>query len=122
MRSAAISVIISMALSGAAVAQNAPQPNRQARGYAAKSAPAKPAPAKPRGIIAVSQSPLPSYDSGTYQRIQAAMLSYSALQVRGGWPMLPAKAPLEPGISGPDVALLRQRLVLVDDLAANKAD
>jgi L,D-transpeptidase YcbB len=70
----------------------------------------------------VSTSPQPTFDEGTTQRIAAAMLSYSALEVRGGWPAIPASSKLVPGARGADVALLRQRLALTDDLAAEKAD
>ena len=49
------------------------------------------------------------------------MLSYSAIEVRGGWPTL-AKGTLEPGMSGPAVAALRQRLAITDDLPAEVAD
>ena len=54
-------------------------------------------------------------------RIAAAMLSYSAIEVRGGWPTLPANAKLAPGSRGPEVALLRERLAITDDLPADKA-
>ncbi|MFL6972580.1 MAG: L,D-transpeptidase family protein, partial [Xanthobacteraceae bacterium] len=56
-------------------------------------------------------------DEGTAQRMAAALLSYSAIEVRGGWPAVPASARLAPGSSGPEVALLRERLVITDDLA-----
>ena len=49
----------------------------------------------------VSASPHPTFDEGTAQRISAAMLSYSALEVRGGWPTLPASTKLAPGAAGP---------------------
>ena len=50
------------------------------------------------------------------------MLSYSTLEVRGGWPTLPADVmKLAPGASGPDVALLRERLAITDDLAPQHA-
>ena len=49
------------------------------------------------------------------------MLSYAAIEVRGGWPSLP-KGLLEPGMSGPAVAALRQRLAITDDLPAEVAD
>ncbi|MCC6887970.1 MAG: L,D-transpeptidase family protein [Hyphomicrobiales bacterium] len=66
----------------------------------------------------ISDAPEPSYDSGTARRLAAAMLSYSTLEVRGGWPTMPAEvAKLAPGASGPHVALLRRRLALTDDLA-----
>jgi L,D-transpeptidase YcbB len=69
--------------------------------------------------LALSSDPV--FDDGTYQRIKEALLSYSDIQVRGGWPTLPADAvKLAPGASGPDVALLRQRLVVTEDLAANQ--
>ena len=69
----------------------------------------------------VSGSTVPTLDEGTAQRMAAAMLTYSALEVRGGWPTLPATAAkLAPGARGPDVALLRQRLAMTEDLAAEK--
>jgi murein L,D-transpeptidase YcbB/YkuD len=80
---------------------------------------AKPAPA---ARILVSQSPNPTFDEGTIQRISAAMLSYTVLEVQGGWPMLPANAKLAPVSKGPDVALLRQRLAMTEDLPADKAE
>jgi L,D-transpeptidase YcbB len=80
---------------------------------------AKPAPA---ARILVSQSPNPTFDEGTIQRISAAMLSYTVLEVQGGWPTLPPSAKLAPGSKGPDVALLRQRLAVTEDLPADKAE
>ena len=63
-----------------------------------------------------SKAPEPTFDEGTARRIGAAMLSYSAIEVRGGWPALPANAKLAPGATGPEVALLRRRLEMTDDL------
>ena len=83
--------------------------------------PAKQVATTERGIAKVSKSDLPTFDEGTYQRIKAAMLSYASIEVRGGWPTLPANAKLAPGATGPNVALLRKRLVATDDLAADKA-
>ncbi len=82
---------------------------------------AKPA-AKPastpesRSAAALALSAEPVFDEGTYQRIKETLLSYSAIQVRGGWPTLPADVKLAPGATGPDVALLRRRLVISDDM------
>ena len=73
------------------------------------------------GKVAMSQSPIPSVDEGTVQRISAAMLSYTVLEVQGGWPVLPAGTKLAPGSKGPDVTLLRRRLAMSDDLAAANA-
>jgi L,D-transpeptidase YcbB len=84
-----------------------------------KTAP-KPAASTPesRSAAALALSSEPVFDEGTYARIKEALLSYSAIQVRGGWPMLPADAKLAPGESGPNVALLRRRLVISDDMAS----
>src|SRR5262245_38354101 len=91
---------------------------------AAKQPAAKPAqPARTpasRSAAALAATREPILDDGTYQRISQAMLSYSAIQLRGGWPKLPSGVKFEPGATGPHVALLRQRLALVDDLAAEK--
>ncbi len=70
-----------------------------------------------RSAAALALSADPVFDEGTYQRIKEALLSYSAIQVRGGWPALPADAKLGPETSGPTVAVLRERLVISDDLA-----
>ena len=61
----------------------------------AKTKPSAPA-AKPAAAarILVSQSPNPTFDEGTIQRISAAMLSYTVLEVQGGWPTLPPSAKL----------------------------
>jgi murein L,D-transpeptidase YcbB/YkuD len=69
-----------------------------------------------RSAAALALSADPMFDEGTYQRIKEALLSYSAIQVRGGWPVLPADAKLSPEAPGPAVALLRKRLVISEDL------
>jgi murein L,D-transpeptidase YcbB/YkuD len=112
MRHAAISLVLSMVLAGPVAAQNAmPIP---------KPAAAKPAAPKPDSIAPVSKSPLPTFYGNTYQRTAAALLSYTTIDLRGGWPTLPKTAQLAPGASGPDVLLLRQRLAMTDDLAADQ--
>jgi L,D-transpeptidase YcbB len=73
-----------------------------------------------RSAAALALSADPVFDEGTYQRIKEALLSYADIQVRGGWPTLPADARLAPGVSGPEVALLRRRLVASDDLASEQ--
>jgi L,D-transpeptidase YcbB len=99
-------------------------PAKQQAPAAAKTAPAKAphaakAPSTPEGrsAAALALSADPAFDEGTYGRIKEALLSYSAIQVRGGWPDLPVEAKLAPDASGPNVALLRRRLVISDDLA-----
>jgi len=73
--------------------------------------------------VRMSQSPDPAFDEGTIQRISAAMLSYTVLEVQGGWPTLPASTgKLVPGARGPEAALLRRRLAMTDDLPAEAAE
>ena len=107
-------VLLSGALAAPALAQtSAPAPKSKA----AAAQPAGPS----QTVPSVAQAPDPVFDEGTAQRIAAAMLSYSAIEVRGGWPTLPANAKLVPGASGPDVALLRRRLEITDDLPPAQA-
>ena len=103
-------LLLATVLAGPAFTQTAATPPR------AKAA----QPAAPAKAL-VSNSSIPTFDEGTVPRIAAAMLSYSAIEVRGGWPTLPANAKLASGSRGPEVALLRERLVLTDDLPADKA-
>jgi murein L,D-transpeptidase YcbB/YkuD len=76
--------------------------------------------AEVRSAAALAISAYPTFDEGTYNRIKEALLSYSAIQVRGGWPAVPAEARLSPGVSGPDVALLRRRIALTGDISAKQ--
>jgi murein L,D-transpeptidase YcbB/YkuD len=106
------------AASGEAWSQAAGAAKPPVAGKPAVAAP-KPTPAS-RSAAALAASADPTFDDGTFQRIKEALLSYSALQVRGGWPVLPANAKLAPGASGPDVATLRRRLVVTEDMPADK--
>ena len=110
----------------------APAPAQSTRPAAATAA-AKPAkkpratakaPSTPeaRSAAALALSADPVFDEGTYQRIKEALLSYSAIQVRGGWPALPADVKLGPEATGPAVALLRRHLVISDDLAPEQEE
>src|SRR6266478_2541611 len=85
--------------------------------------PAKPAAAstpESRSAAALALSHEPTFDEGTAQRIREAALSYADLAIRGGWPMISAEAKFALGTAGPHDDLLRQRLMLSDDLAADK--
>ena len=110
MRLVPFTLVLAVALIGPALAQGG----------------SKPAPTRvPAQVPALrmSQSPDPTFDEGTIQRMAAAMLSYTVLEVQGGWPMLPpSSSKLAPGSTGPDVALLRRRLAITDDLPADQAD
>jgi len=74
-----------------------------------------------RSAAALALSHEPTFDEGTAQRIKDAALSYSDLAVRGGWPVIPTEAKFASGVPGPHDDLLRQRLVVSGDLAADKA-
>jgi murein L,D-transpeptidase YcbB/YkuD len=91
---------------------------------AAHPAPAKPAAAastpESRSAAALALSHEPTYDEGSAQRIREAALSYSDLAVRGGWPAIPADAKFALNTPGPNDDLLRKRLVMSGDLAADK--
>src|SRR6516165_3759424 len=56
----------------------------------------KPAPAfstpESRSAAALALSSEPVFDDGTYLRIKQTLLSYSDIEVRGGWPIVPANA------------------------------
>jgi L,D-transpeptidase YcbB len=115
LRLTAMTCALAGLLAGPAWAQGAPAAPRPKA--PAQAAPQPPAASAPAPTVVVSKAPEPTYDEGTALRIAAAMLSYSALEVRGGWPTLPpTAAKLAPGASGPDVVLLRQRLAMTDDL------
>jgi len=111
-------LVFAALLAGPAPAQT--MPPAAAKPPVAAAAPVKPA-ASHRALVSTSTHP--TVDENTVQRISAAMLSYSVLEVQGGWPTLPANAAkLAPGSKGPDVALLRQRLAITEDLPADKAN
>ena len=74
-----------------------------------------------RSAAALALSHEPTFDAGTAQRIKEVALSYSTLAVRGGWPAIPADAKFMPGVAGPNDELLRKRLVISGDLAAEKS-
>jgi L,D-transpeptidase YcbB len=74
-----------------------------------------------RSAAALSLSHEPTLDAGTVQRIKDAALSYSDLAVRGGWPDIPTNAKFAAGVAGPHDELLRKRLIVSGDLAADKS-
>ena len=130
MRPIAIASVVLALAAGPAAAQTAGQPLVTVKPKASSAKP--PNPAKPRHMAkpastpegrsaaALALSAEPVFDEGTYQRLKEALLSYSAIQVRGGWPILAADAQLAPGGSGPSVALLRRRLAITEDLGAER--
>ena len=130
MRPIAIASVVLALAAGPVAAQTAGQPLVTVKPKASSAKPPNPAKpprvAKPastpegRSAAALALSAEPVFDEGTYQRLKEALLSYSAIQVRGGWPSLAADAQLAPGGSGPGVALLRRRLAITEDLGAER--
>ncbi len=130
MRPIAIASVVLALAAGPAAAQTAGQPLVTVKPRAASTKPPNPAKpphvAKPastpegRSAAALALSAEPVFDEGTYQRLKEALLSYSAIQVRGGWPSLAGDTQLAPGGSGPSVALLRRRLAITEDLSAQQ--
>jgi murein L,D-transpeptidase YcbB/YkuD len=60
----------------------------------------------------------PGYGPKTYDRTLEALVTHEDIAGRGGWPKVPAGATaLKPDSQGPDVALLKRRLMLSGDLA-----
>jgi L,D-transpeptidase YcbB len=126
MRTTLIAGLVLALATGSALAQGVATPAKPAVAPKPTVAPKPPqAVVKPpstpesRSAAELALSSDPVFDEGTFQRIKEALLFYSDIQVRGGWPLLPADAKLTPGASGPYVALLRQRLVISDDMPAN---
>ena len=123
MRVAVITAVIFALACAPALAQSGNAPGAAKSQPAAKSLQPSPKAASTpemRSAAELALSSDPVFDDGTYLRIKDALLSYSAIQVRGGWPALPADAKLAPGSSGPTVALLRQYLVVSDDMSEAK--
>jgi len=64
--------------------------------------------------FSLARDPLPDHEQ------KQAALSYSDLAVRGGWPTIPTEAKFAIGVQGPNDDLLRRRLIISGDLAADK--
>ena len=118
-RSVTFAVLAAGLMAGPALAQTNSPPKAKAKAQTQAQTETKAPKKSLQAASRISNSPHPSYDNETARRISAAMLSYSTLEVRGGWPTLPAEVmKLAPGASGPEVALLRERLAITDDLRA----
>jgi murein L,D-transpeptidase YcbB/YkuD len=112
------------------VGQAGPKPAASAGTVPAAASPGHQAPPKAvapgatpesRSAAALALTHEPTYDEGTAQRIKEAALSYADIAVRGGWPVIPADAKFALGVQGPSDELLRQRLIISGDLAADQA-
>jgi L,D-transpeptidase YcbB len=87
----------------------------------AKAPVAPGATAESRSAAALALTHEPVYDEGSAQRIKDAEQRYSDIAARGGWPAIPADAKFTIGTAGTNDDLLRQRLIITGDLAADKA-
>jgi murein L,D-transpeptidase YcbB/YkuD len=124
--------ILAMALTlagGSALAQVAPPAAKPAAApvtanpaHAAQPKPAAAPASTPeqRSAAALALSHEPTFDEDTAQRIKEAALSYSDIAVRGGWPTIPNDAKFAIGAASANDDLLRKRLIITDDLAAEK--
>jgi murein L,D-transpeptidase YcbB/YkuD len=117
-------LVVALSCAGSALAQTGAPPAAKKAPVAAPAT--KKAPVAARAAVVrvptASTAPEPTFDEGTAMRIATTLLSYSALEVRGGWPTMPlGVAKLAPGAQGPDVALLRRRLAMTDDLSPEEA-
>ncbi len=60
----------------------------------------------------------PGYGPNTYDRTLEALIAHEDIANRGGWPKVPGSvSSLKPDVQGPDVTVLKQRLMLSGDLA-----
>ncbi|TCR61082.1 L,D-transpeptidase family protein [Bosea sp. BK604] len=60
----------------------------------------------------------PSYGPNTYDRTLEALIAHEDIASRGGWPKVPGSVTaLKPDSQGPDVAILKQRLMQSGDLS-----
>jgi len=94
------------------------QPQARPKAPPTAETPANPA-APVQSVASPAKAPEPAVDEGTAQRMAAALLSYSAIEVRGGWPTVPANAKLAPGGSAPEVASKQAGALIASWIAIN---
>lgn len=109
-------MLLAFAASTAALAQ-APTP-ASAPADAAPSAHVDPKKMTPdeRSAAILAQHGEPVFDLQSVSRTEDAVARYKAIAAKGGWPSIPGDAKYAPGAVGPDVDLLRRRLVITGDL------
>jgi murein L,D-transpeptidase YcbB/YkuD len=61
----------------------------------------------------------PMFTPQTAGYAEMAIQRYTEIAAYGGWPFVPGDVPLRIGVSHPNVSILRQRLMVTGDLAAN---
>lgn len=70
----------------------------------------------------LSKSSAPTFSAYTAQATQNAIQQYSQIAAQGGWQPVTGDGRLKLGDRSPDVASLRQRLIITGDLAPSLAD
>src|SRR5882724_1071038 len=109
---------------GSAGSGTAPLPAKPGTAHPLHATSARPAAAstpESRSAAALALSHEPTFDEGTAKRIKEAALSYSDVAVRGGWPTIPSDAKFASGVQGAHDELLRKRLIITEDLTADRA-
>ena len=113
MRTLPIAGVVLTLLGSSALAQVGSQPLSINPQHAPTSPPVSAKPAQPtakppqraakvpstpeaRSAAALALSADPVFDEGTFARIKEALLGYSGIQVRGGWPSLPSRRQARP--------------------------
>ncbi|ACL59540.1 L,D-transpeptidase family protein [Methylobacterium nodulans] len=100
--------------------ETAPDPSRDAPKDPPKDTPKKASRALPPLVLAkISQDPTPTLAPSTFLDTLRMADRYQAIVQAGGWPGVPANLSLKPGDRNPAVALLRRRLAVTEDLAAD---
>jgi murein L,D-transpeptidase YcbB/YkuD len=74
-----------------------------------------------RSAAILAQFGEPVLDPQSAQRTAEALKRYQDIAAKGGWQPLPAAAKFVAGADGPDVAVLRMRLIVTGDLAAGES-
>ncbi|MFE1598331.1 L,D-transpeptidase family protein [Methylobacterium sp. ID0610] len=73
----------------------------------------------PLVLAKISQDPTPTLTPSTFLDTLRMADRYQAIVQAGGWPSVPAGLSLKPGDRNPAVAVLRRRLAVTEDLAAD---
>lgn len=80
-----------------------------------------PAPKPAPEDLYLSKDPQPTFTAETASLTEEAAQKYLAIVEAGGWPAISSGVKLAPGVSGPAVALLKQRLTIGGNLDAAAA-
>jgi murein L,D-transpeptidase YcbB/YkuD len=108
-------MIVALAASASTAFAQAPAPAKAPSGNAA-IIDTKGMTPEQRSAAILAQYSEPVFDPQSAQRTEEAIKRYKSIAAKGGWPMIPAEAKYAVGAEGPNVDLLRRRLVITGDL------